>query len=411
MKRLHAMLLVLMSTTGFAQVTSFNTRTGSVTLNRNDVATALGYTPATQLTRPRYLPPTYSGSQTGSTYVSGYFNVPAHSTGNNLTLPGVFTSNVSNGNYYASRYQTGGGDNGIDNLFNSPSLSKGGVVIADPFYGSSDHIGTKMPNLSQLLDYRQGYFHTTSFNAGPDPALGGNQEFFGISHICTQTLLPSDNPPVVFASSGCTNVKFTNLYPGWNYGSPGTLSDSAWFVSALMNLSITDYSVGIHSGIGLNASYTGAGDENFLDITLNTRGGWIAGSDEGVHLSREVLLESPSYVGTVSTGGEGATVLSLACSSNCLNLGINSPLLDETTGVRAGTVLSISEAGVSGLAKATTSFTVPVSATGTLRENVDVPRARATNYQLPSTSRTFTVNTTTPLTKGQLIDIIGPAFN
>src|ERR1700737_4658928 len=386
------MLLVLMSTTGFAHVTSFNPRTGSVTLNRNDVATALGYTPATQLTGPRYLPPTYSGSQTGSSYASGYFNVPAHSTGNNLTLPGVFTSNVSNGNYYASRYQTGGGDNGIDNLFNSSSLAKGGVVIAAPFYGSSDPIGTKMPNLSQLLDYRQGYFHTTSFNAGLDPALGGNQQFFGISHLCTQTLLPSDNPPVVFAGSGCTNVKFTNLYPGWNFGSPGTLRDSGWFLPTLMNLSTTDNSVGIHNGINLNASYTGAGDENLFGIILNTRGGWIAGSDEGVHLNREVLVESPSYVGTVSAGGDGATALFLACRSNCLNLGINSPLLDETTGVVSGTILSISEAGVSGLAKATTSFTVPVSTTGTLRQDVDVPRARATNYELPPPSGTFAVN-------------------
>ncbi|HEY0306817.1 MAG TPA: hypothetical protein VGB94_01530, partial [Acidobacteriaceae bacterium] len=74
--------------------------------------------------------------------------------------------NALNGLRYASRFQTGSGNNGIANAFGSAT---GQTVIAEPTYGTNDGGPSSLPDASHLLDYRNGVQADTFVNPGHAP--------------------------------------------------------------------------------------------------------------------------------------------------------------------------------------------------------------------------------------------------
>jgi len=152
MKNIFALVL-LVSIVGFAQVTSFNTRTGAVTLNSSDVTTALGYTPISNIT--------------------GYITA-----GTNITLSGSGTSSspyLINANAYSSYIQgtlptciNPGGLFGGNGTCNSTSDSRNGwnndkqfsLSINQTTYGPSYDVadpGGNGRNASSLSMYSNYY--------------------------------------------------------------------------------------------------------------------------------------------------------------------------------------------------------------------------------------------------------------
>jgi hypothetical protein len=142
-------------------VTSFNTRTGAVTLNSSDVTTALGYTPM----QPSSLSvATTSSSGGGSlTYSAGVFtfapaSIPTYTvntglptSGGSLTLTGTtFTFNPASAYTLPTASNTTLGGIKIDNntiVINNGVISVGGALTSATIFKGAWNVNTNTPTL------------------------------------------------------------------------------------------------------------------------------------------------------------------------------------------------------------------------------------------------------------------------
>lgn len=251
----------------------------------------------------------------------------------------------------------------------------------------------------------------TATNYPDAPSVRGG--YFGANINCNQTYLPND-PGGIYVNSQCLFIQNDNDYsPGYAYGG-GTLSDVGWFVHTTLGSvgGVRSYSAGIHNIIAIPYYGTGPGDINYSQCASIVRQGWLFGSDEGFHCHRDFVQEASPYIGAVATGFAGAQTLTLNCTSSCSAMGLNTPLIDMTTGVRTGSVSGCTVVGPGNVTSCSISgYTVPVSTQGTLAADVDVPRTVTnTTGQLSAASVTVNINTTVAATSATLISIIGPAF-
>lgn len=392
----------------------------------------------------------------GTNWVSGECTTGCGFAGT-TTFSGNLFANI-NGGYNYVKYGCPSATSGcIDTLFGTLGSANPNSVIADPTYNSqSDWLftgngsppGLIMPDSSNFLDFRGGQFSVVTNNPAPGKNSGG-QVNYGTTFYCNMTKLIGDPVPTSGSMGynyGCNNIVSQNIYPGWNYGSPGYY-DVGSSVSNFLNYLDIDLGVGIHNGLTLTGDFPSAGDVNASQVFINVSSGWLAGSDEGDHVHRDQMSGSPSVVTTVSSGGLGATQVSLATNQGAF--GLNRPMLDETAGVYTGTSTSGGSTSY-GAGVLTPSWSYPtyaggttyglyatvvysgnlytslqasntgntpgssptfwVEATdgnGTLTSAANTPRvANNTTFNLVATSETFTVNTTRALAVGELLDII-----
>jgi hypothetical protein len=226
--------------------------------------------------------------------------------------------------------------------------------------------------------------------------------------------------PITFTQSGLTGdtgsgagtqahtTVFNDYYPGYDCGNGYNCGGSGWYLSGAHNYLINSYSSGIHYADSIQGSAYGSGDWAVHNVdTFNAKSACITPSDECFNVWRDRVTEGPEYTGTVVSG---TTALTLTPVSNATAVSIDSPLVDTTLGT-SGTVSITASPGAIGTG--TTSFAVPVSKTGTLASNCDTPAASAVNtgLKLLQTSVTCTINTSTALSVGDLVDILGPDRN
>lgn len=284
-------------------------------------------------------------------------------------------------------------------------LNATGVFGADP--GIFNYtLGTH--TLNSVNQSVTGAYNQTATDF-PSVVVPGAIQWSMANFNCTQLHLPGDAGSF-FGQAGCVSVPlYKDWYPGWDYGSPGsgTGDDAGWFLPIGLSIQQSSFSAGLHSMI---SNYwnpiTGPGDINVMESTVIAKPAAIAGSDEGIHMSRKNLIELGEFTATVaSVSGTQLTLTSPSSSP-----GLNAPLIDLSTAT-ACTLSGVTTSPVSGMALATTSCTLPVSTVGTLAAQVNVPRTvNNSTRQLSSAVVTVNVNSAVAPTTSTLISIIGPVF-
>ena len=230
----------------------------------------------------------------------------------------------------------------------------------------------------------------------------------------TQYQLPGDstsNPGGDFPGGGIGFWYFNSYSPGCNYGPTDITSNAGWCLQVTMHLNLNSYTSGINGNLNLTSNFVADGDFTEINENVLERSARITPADEGTYVGiHNQTSESGEMAATVVTGGSGATVLTLNPTAYPTQAGPGSPLVDLDTAV-TGTAVWAS-ANSDGTANITTSFTVTAGTGGTLAANVDVPRlAPNTTGKLSSRLVTLSLNTSTPLTVGELCDVRGPARN
>jgi hypothetical protein len=234
----------------------------------------------------------------------------------------------------------------------------------------------------------------------------------------------------VAAGSYCFAIAFdTVTNPGGNYGVPGDpagatgpTSNVGWFVHSTIGgfidpNTVNKYNAGITNVYGLPMFATGPGDINYFNMDIRVKPAWIVSADEGLSAYLNAMSELAPGVWTVATGGSGANTLTLNCTSNCGNMGLNSPMIDYNSAV-TGTVTAVTNSvtigPTTGASLVTTSgfsaFTPSTQAT--IATNIVSP------YLIPNTTGKLSANTLTVTLNGlsgavvgtHLASFIGPVF-
>lgn len=159
-------------------VTSFNTRTGAVTLTSGDVTTALGFTPATAA----------SATPTGAVFDMATTTVPS----GYLECDGTAISRTTYAALFAAIGTTWGSGNGTT-TFNLPDFR--GYFRRGWSHGSSVDSGRAFGTTQ--TDAFQGHIHTT----GPSPTVGTGGGYTGVTGV-TATPTTQTGAPISDGSNG-----------------------------------------------------------------------------------------------------------------------------------------------------------------------------------------------------------------
>jgi hypothetical protein len=341
--------------------------------------------------------------------VFGGVPVTMDSSGN-LAAAAAITGNAIGGTYYAGQYP-GQSNNGIALTFADATRcgvsGSGGVggctVIAGPAYPTTEQPYSynfygmpKFPSASNAFfhDQRQGwnlrlshdpaknYFDQNGASSFSDACIYSHiNGWSGASGWQTQIL-------------GCHNLNFAYANPGLNMGttngSSGSGRTGGWTVSQGLAIQGITNSPGITEALSVNDVKAGTGDQTIYFNHWSYNGA-VAGSDEGTHiLSLGGGEAQDTYIGTVSTGGTGATTIKMGCIADCAYPGDGRYDIDLTKGVALNVVgISQPSGGVPGSFTSDISVT-PSTAWGTTSTNIATPTALPLG--VGSTSMTFTVN-------------------
>ncbi|MGC9291813.1 MAG: hypothetical protein ACP5EP_03710 [Acidobacteriaceae bacterium] len=260
----------------------------------------------------------------------------APSGGQAIRQPGGTTLAVNNlnGEYLASQYQTGAGNNGIANAVAAGCSGTGCTVLVDPTYADVEGFarrGLLWPMQTSVDDYRDGIFKVTSH----DPAsliantaqgfrvradfdrsinsyyatAGGNADPQGALHITSNFYHGFDNTENTFGG-----------IPMFEYGG---------IEDGFMNV-VNRWDSGQTFGEWGALNCHGAGDCIYNFVQIAADGGVNRRDDEGVHYADISVGEDPNvFTGTISgTVTTGATTVPTSCQYGCGTQGQDRLLID-----------------------------------------------------------------------------------
>jgi hypothetical protein len=192
--------------------------------------------------------------------------------------------------------------------------------VADPGYANTDNpflyvSGVFAPGPSQayFTDFRNG----SRTDIGHNP---GKSNFVGFNDLWTQVLV---NDTTQGATGSTHNAGIDQWLwfssPGLNGGNNG-LPVSGWTINDAHVINMTAASPGITGAVDVAFYKTGVGDNHAFGTNNYSYGGQTDVSAEGNEgLRMATGTAGTQFLGTVSTGGTGATNITVACSQDCGN--------------------------------------------------------------------------------------------
>ncbi|HEY1984427.1 MAG TPA: hypothetical protein VGG85_03415 [Terracidiphilus sp.] len=307
---------------------------------------------------------------------------------------------------YASESQTRNGSN--DGIANA--MRTGQTVVADPAYTLAEKPfvwPSKFPTASSshYIEQRNG-MHLDLYNNSPISQFTDMND--GHDSVCVNTIgqgYPVGAAEWTGTKNLCNVTYFWSGAPGINYGTnPGNSGQhgpGGWSLSSAHSVTSVINSRGISNMSGGVQYKAGIGDAVGMYLYHNSYGGSIAGSDEGNTIWTGFGGESgTTYVGSIKTGGAGATTVKVNCTADCNYPGDGRYLVDWTGAIMGYATANQTPVGsftpgwftVAGLSSAITAST----AWGTLAADVKTPTSPAgTLLGVGATSITFTVNPAT----------------
>lgn len=311
-------------------------------------------------TGPQYRISGFTGTGSGSSFALGQTNSFTDVTGNNLSVPRIFTGQISNGGLNSDTYTNGSGNNGLLNAIFSSDCTTIGCSIGRPLtstdteniYVATNNAFTTQPG--HITDSEYGIDGEMYKNVGFKTGAGSISAFRYAKPV---TCFWNDTPVSIFEKRYCevTNSIFADA---GNYvtGSPqkgDAHVDNFWNYGR----SISD----LYSGT-VNHFHVG---DSFVDYRyMLIRNGAIMGNDEAVKFTTRQIIEASAPYGTVlSTSGStlyNQTVTSNFAANNG-NQGDGYALVDTSQIVTAGLLLSTTTSTGTGINTMTTSDTHAVS--------------------------------------------------
>jgi hypothetical protein len=300
----------------------------------------------------------------------------------------------------------GGGGGSPCATANAVQISTGSAFGCDP----NITINTTIHTLTSPQLYGN------SVNPAYNSSLGAWVPYY---NPCTNTQLTGDTGGD-YTYSQCHKTVFNDYNPGFSYGNSSITSNQGWNLPYGYFLDVNEFGNGITNGSAINYNANKEGDSALSNWNMWAKPAWIEASGEGTQALRITFAEQPEYLGTVSSGTAGQTVVNLTCTSHCANdpnngggsgIGLNSDLIDLTSG-QSGTGTYVGGGGTSP-AYITTSLTVTSSIEGSFSAAIDVPRTVGnTTGQLSKATITTTLNVTgaTAITVGQICFALGPEY-
>lgn len=229
------------------------------------------------------------------------------------------SSNVLQGKYYASGFQTNGQSNGIANLTGSsncangsPGGSSGCTIVADPSYGNTEKPqGTQLvnnqaehnfgwPMNTHLHDERNGVtadFYENPFSVSPFLNSGDLK--------ATNYTLDFQKWPAYSADNMGTEYLYTTDFEGgYNFDNYFVGGEPDYFFKTYytnLQITSTNYSAGQLQAINNIVNCHGTGDCLAMSTFVTCDGGLNAGNDEGCHGGDFNVSEDPVvYTGVMT---------------------------------------------------------------------------------------------------------------
>ena len=245
----------------------------------------------------------------------------------------TLAANTFQGQYYASKFQTGSLNNGISNLTNSTNCSvsspnglSGCTIDVEPTYGNMENpqgyganlFGNNINNMSWPLDthvHDQRNGVTADYYENPFSKIP--QQSAGQSITSAISLDYQQWPAYQGNAAGSEYLQTTDYAGGYNFDNYfGSGQPQYYFKPYYDNLSLatTNYTSGQQEAIENVVNCHGTGDCIGMTTLLTCDGGVNAGNDEGCHGGDFVVSEDPVvYRGTVTSA---ATVGSTTVATN-----------------------------------------------------------------------------------------------
>ena len=258
------------------------------------------------------------------------------------------SSNILQGRYYASGFQTGGQNNGIEQLMggancssNSPTAPSGCTVIADPSYGNADKPqGTQVvnnqayhnfgwPMNTHLRDERNGVtadFYENPFSVSPFLNSGDLK--------ATAYTLDFQKWPAYSADNMGTEYLYTTDFEGgYNFDNYFVSGEPEYFFKTYytnLAMTSTNYSAGQLQAINNVVNCHGTGDCLAMSTYVTCDGGINTSNDEGCHGGDFNISEDPVvYTGTMAAStAAGATLFQTYATNGGGTQGQDRLLLD-----------------------------------------------------------------------------------
>lgn len=229
------------------------------------------------------------------------------------------SSNVLQGRYYASGFQTGGQSNGIENLTASanctnasPTAPSGCTIVVDPSYPNQEKPqGTQLVNNQEFHNYgwpmnthlhdeRNGVtadFYENPFSVAPFLNSGDLK--------ATAYTLDFQKWPAYSADNMGTEYLYTTDFEGgYNFDNYFVGGEPDYFFKTYytnLNMVSTNYSAGQLQAINNVVNCHGTGDCLAMSTAVTCDGGLNAGNDEGCHGGDFNVQEDPTlYTGTMT---------------------------------------------------------------------------------------------------------------
>ncbi len=197
----------------------------------------------------------------------------------------------------------------------------------------------------------------------PKNAASGFSDFayFSCTNEVNQYFVGSTGP--VSNRQACIDApKIRWSAPGVNFGTTTyPWGNNEWSIQNGIYMGIIANSPGISSGMTIGQTKAGIGDNVGEYLYENNYGGFVAGSDEGLHGQGIGVSEMGTvYTGTVATsgGGAGATSIKVNCTHDCANPGDGRYLIDMSSAVAGN---ATAEANPSGFTPGTLSTDIAVT--------------------------------------------------
>jgi hypothetical protein len=276
--------------------------------------------------------------------------------------------NTLNGEQYASRFQTGGGNNGIANAASSTNCTSGCGIVAEPVYPATEQVNVAaLPRQTYVEDKRSGSIKQ-SFNNPLNFQSPGDNSAASMNVVSTQTA------PQILATAGNGNIfsrtlKLTNqgLAGGSNIFPEHIQGTVPYFKTTFSALSLTgiENTLGQHVLDAQSQNCYGVGDCLMGSREMVSSGGYRDDADEGAHpYDLSYSEDRIVFAGTCASGcTAGSTNLQITATAGPGTQGEGRYLIDKNPAhlITTGSLIA-SSGSTSSLAIATFSGTsFPVS--------------------------------------------------
>jgi hypothetical protein len=212
--------------------------------------------------------------------------------------------NVLNGEMYASQFQTGDGNDGIENALASQQCASDCYLKVDPNYGGEPMFSFDVPQTGHVVDLRGGSDAETFFDPTTATSWLSTSEI--LSQISTRT--DANSPNVGGNSTGTTHLTLELSNAALTGGSnqlPGNVENPPYGKTTYGVISDTgNYSTqGQHVQSQHTINCYGVGDCLAGSQFITSEGGYRDIADEGTHpFDLQVSEDGNAFQGTCSSG-------------------------------------------------------------------------------------------------------------